>query len=87
MTISLALVVKLLKEFLNVRQEFGIEVEEVHYEQKQEEKKDCACNASDDDTCDCSSAECGQRGCNHICLLTLVPSLFVLRTLPHRAHP
>ena len=38
MTISLALVIKLLKEFLNVRQEFGIEVEEVHNEQEQEEK-------------------------------------------------
>ena len=38
MTISLALVVELLKELLNVRQEFGIEVKEVHNEQEQEEK-------------------------------------------------
>ena len=59
MTISLAFVVKLLKEFLNVRQEFGIEVEEVHNEQKKEKKKYCARNASDDDTCDCSAAQCG----------------------------
>ena len=67
--------------------ELHIEVEPIDSEGHEEEQKQCACNASDDDTCDCSSAECGQRGCNHICLLTLVPSLFVLRTLPHREHP
>ena len=60
MTISLALVVEFLKEFLNVRQEFGIEVEEVHNEQKKEKKKYCARNASDDDSCNCATAQSGQ---------------------------
>ena len=67
--------------------ELHIEVEPVDGEREKEEYEQQCGDTSDDDTCDCSSAECGQRGCNHICLLTLVPSLFVLRTLPLRARP
>ncbi len=60
MTISLALVVEFLKEFLHEHKKFRVEVEDVYDKQKQEEKKNCACNASDDDSCNCATAQSGQ---------------------------
>ena len=94
MTISLALVVELLKELLNYDEEFGIEVEEVYGEEQSEDNADCAHNSDDcarpswqtqtDKQCPGESDKC--RSDNHICLLTL-PSLFVLHIPPHRAHP
>lgn len=47
MTISLALVVELLKELLHYDEEFGIEVEEVYGEEQSEDNADCAHNSDD----------------------------------------